>query len=120
MGSLNLSVISQVIFSDQTEKKDDSVLCDYTNPFFPGFMPLWMLTLGRLVIRDNNIIIPFQNMVISLMYVVVPVFLGILVNKLMDHFKKTKAKMMMIRTLRVFCVISIIFAITVGKILIYE
>lgn len=42
---------------------------------------MWLFTLGNTILKGTNIVIPFQNIVTSLVALVIPIGLGILIQK---------------------------------------
>lgn len=55
--------------------------CFSVSPY-PGMIPLWIFTLGQYVIDDHTqVMIPFQNIFISLASMLVPVVVGVLIQK---------------------------------------
>ncbi|XP_042216170.1 ileal sodium/bile acid cotransporter-like [Homarus americanus] len=45
-----------------------------------GMMPMWMFSLGKKMLKDANITIPFGNLALSLITLTFPILLGILIR----------------------------------------
>ena len=52
------------------------------SPAVTAMMPLWLLTLGQLMVQeDGDVQIPFIRIIISLMAIIVPLSIGILIGR---------------------------------------
>ncbi len=72
--------------------------------------PLWLYTLGRLVMDNGvRIHIPFQNILISLLCLLIPVIVGIVVR-----LKRPRAAKLITKILKPFYIAFIIFMFTFG------
>ncbi|XP_068251012.1 sodium-dependent organic anion transporter-like [Palaemon carinicauda] len=75
-----------------------------------GMMPLWMFTLGKSLLEDNdNLQIPFMNLVFSLIGLTIPVGLGILLKHKRPQWA-TKAQ----KIIKPFTLIVILFFMIIG------
>ena len=73
-------------------------------------IPFWIYTLGRLFLLEHGIRIPYQNIVISLVAVLLPIGLGLLIQ-----LKKPKAAQFIVKkVLRVWFIVIILFMFTFG------
>lgn len=73
-------------------------------------IPLWLFTLGQHIMEGGtHVKIPFENIIISLISVLVPVAIGILIQK-----KWIKGAKFIIRCLRPFYIVLILFMFTIG------
>lgn len=80
-----------------------------------GTIPLWLFTLGKNIIKGTTINIPFQNIALSLVSMVVPVGIGLLVQRYLP-----KVAAMGRRILAPVCIIMILIIIILGSIAYYE
>ena len=77
---------------------------------FTGMIPLWLFTLGQhFMPKDSNINIPYQNIFISLVGILIPVGIGIIIQK-----KKPDWARKIIKLLRPFLIIFLVFMFTFG------
>ena len=79
---------------------------------FSGLIPFWLFTLGRVILTENassQIRIPYANIIYSLLAILVPVGIGILIQR----FKPSWAKKILM-TLRPVFLFFIIFIFTFG------
>ncbi|XP_064082344.1 sodium/bile acid cotransporter 5-like [Macrobrachium nipponense] len=75
-----------------------------------GMMPLWMFTLGKSLLEDNdNLQIPFANLVFSLIGLTIPVGFGILLKHKKPHWA-VKAR----KIIKPFTLIVILFFMIIG------
>ncbi|KAL5021352.1 hypothetical protein ScPMuIL_000507 [Solemya velum] len=75
-----------------------------------GMVPLWLYTLGVMVIyKDSDIHLPFENFFTSLLGLVIPVGIGILIQK-----KKKNWAKFCVKAVKPLCVIFLLFVFTVG------
>jgi len=76
-----------------------------------GAIPLWLFTLGQVVVNDDDmrITIPFANIVITLACYLIPVGAGLLIQR---YCKRLSAAI--IRSLRPIYVVFIVFMFTFG------
>lgn len=73
-------------------------------------IPLWLFTLGQHISsRDMHLRIPFQNIIFSLAAILIPVAIGILIQK-----KWVKGAKFIVRCLRPFYVLLILCMFTIG------
>lgn len=73
-------------------------------------IPLWLFTLGQHIADSSaHIKIPFENIIISLISVLVPVAIGILIQK-----KWVRGAKFIVRCLRPFYIVLILFMFTFG------
>lgn len=78
--------------------------------FIVVMIPLWLFTLGQHIAEnDTHIKIPFQNIIISLISVLVPVAIGLLIQK-----KWVKGARFIVRCLRPFYIILLLVMFTLG------
>ena len=79
--------------------------------FFSGFIPLWMFTLGRVILKQYHvdIKIPYTNILISLISLLIPVAVGIFLQKKFPNFAKRVTKI-----IRPLAFVFIIFVMTFG------
>ncbi|XP_074644860.1 ileal sodium/bile acid cotransporter-like [Tubulanus polymorphus] len=76
-----------------------------------GMIPLWMFTLGNVVIREiPNMQIPYENICITLVSIIAPVGVGVLLQKKAPKFTKKLGK-----CIRPFLIILILFMTTFGS-----
>ena len=75
-----------------------------------GMIPLWLFTLGQLLITDNaRITIPFTNIMIMLACYMIPVVIGLVIQR---YCKRLSA--VIVRSLRPIYVVFILFMFTFG------
>ncbi|KAL5021506.1 hypothetical protein ScPMuIL_000661 [Solemya velum] len=75
-----------------------------------GMLPLWLYTLGVMVIyEDSDIHLPFQNLLTSLLILILPVAIGILLQK-----KREKWAKIYVKAMTPLLVIFVLFVFTVG------
>lgn len=73
-------------------------------------IPFWLFTLGQLISsRNMHLRIPFQNIILSLAAILIPVAIGILIQK-----KWIKGAKFIVRCLRPFYVLLILCMFTIG------
>lgn len=48
---------------------------------FAGTIPLWLFTLGHTILKDTDIVIPYSNIMISLISLVIPIGIGLLIQR---------------------------------------
>jgi len=73
-------------------------------------IPLYLFTIGRLIIEENaKIKIPFQNILYSLLSVLVPIAVGLIIQK-----KLPKVARIIVLCLRPFYIILILCLFTIG------
>jgi len=73
-------------------------------------IPLWLFTLGRLVISDSvRITIPYMNIMIMLACIMIPVITGLLIQR---YFKRASA--FIVRLLRPLYIVFIVLMFTFG------
>lgn len=73
-------------------------------------MPLWLFLLGRFFIDTSQVTIPYKNIALSLLFILIPCLLGILLT----HFKpKLSAKLSKIN--KVFIAIFIVVIMSYGS-----
>lgn len=73
-------------------------------------IPLWLFTLGQFISsRNMHMKIPFQNIIISLAAILIPVAIGILIQK-----KWIKGAKFIVRCLRPFYILLILCMFTIG------
>ena len=80
------------------------------NLTFAGMMPLWLFSLGRFFLDFDRIKLPYENMAISLLSIVVPVILGLILRRW-----KPRIATIVSRILRPFAALFILFIITFGS-----
>ncbi|XP_074657774.1 ileal sodium/bile acid cotransporter-like [Tubulanus polymorphus] len=77
-----------------------------------GTIPLWMFTVGRLIIEDipnKQMKIPYKNIFITLVMIVIPVGIGLLLQK-----KAPKWTKMLSKCMRPFLIVLILFIASFG------
>ncbi|RWS00186.1 P3 protein-like protein, partial [Dinothrombium tinctorium] len=65
---------------------DGDVNLSVTMTFFStvaalGMMPLWLFLLGKKVVDNPNFVIPYLNMIISLLALTIPIVIGLLIQR---------------------------------------
>lgn len=80
-----------------------------------GTIPLWLFTVGKTIIRGTSITIPFENIALSLVAMVVPVAIGLLIQRYLPKVAATGR-----RILAPVCIIMIIIIIILGSIAYWE
>ncbi|XP_067943391.1 sodium-dependent organic anion transporter-like [Watersipora subatra] len=53
-----------------------------------GFLPVWMYTLGQYILKDSGISLPFIGIVQTLALLVVPLTIGVLINRFLPKVAK--------------------------------
>lgn len=76
---------------------------------FTGLLPMWLFTLGKVVYDEGNVTIPFQNIFFSLLGIIIPVTVGLLLQR-----KYPKAAKMCVNAVKYIVFIFIVFVLTVG------
>lgn len=71
-------------------------------------MPLWLLTVGRMLV-DDTVEIPFQNIMISLASLVLPLLAGMCIRRWLPRVAKVVAK-----CVKVGALIFVVFVLTFG------
>lgn len=76
-----------------------------------GLIPLWMFTLGRLIFAraHEHVKIPYGNIFLSLISILIPVAIGVLIQR-----KKPNWAKYVIKLIRPIAIIFIIFMFTLG------
>ncbi|CAH1773363.1 unnamed protein product [Owenia fusiformis] len=74
-----------------------------------GMMPLWLFALARFYV-SNNVVIPFENIVISLVSIIIPVTIGMVVRKYKENIALKISKI-----IKPFAVLFIIFIAGFGS-----
>ena len=75
-----------------------------------GMIPLWLFTLGRVLISDDvRITIPFMNIMIMLACYMIPVVIGLLIQR---YFQRVSA--VIVRLLRPVYIVFIVLMFTFG------
>ncbi|XP_059164949.1 ileal sodium/bile acid cotransporter-like isoform X2 [Physella acuta] len=74
-----------------------------------GLLPMWLFTLGKVVYDEGNVTIPFQNIFFSLLGIIIPVTVGLLLQR-----KCPKAAKMCVNAVKYIVFIFIVFVLTVG------
>ncbi|RWS08981.1 P3 protein-like protein [Dinothrombium tinctorium] len=74
-----------------------------------GMMPLWLFLVGGYVTDDPNFVVPYQNMIISLLGLTIPIAIGLLIQRYKPNLAEISKKI-----LRPFTVILLIIVITGG------
>lgn len=92
-GSLNLSI----------------TMTFFSNLFAFATMPLWLFTLGRVIFNDSNITIPYTNIVVYVVALVLPVGIGVLIQLYLPRLAAICRKI-----LGPFSVAMIIFIVVFG------
>jgi hypothetical protein len=80
--------------------------------FFLGMIPLWMFTLGKLLLDKlglGNVTIPFENIILSLVMVIVPISIGLIIK-----YKKPNVAKKIAKLIRPFMIIFLIFMFSFG------
>ena len=72
-------------------------------------IPFWLFTLGQVFLEGTDIQIPFTNIIISLISILVPVAIGILIQK-----KRPRVAKIILKLLAPVFVVLILFFFTVG------
>lgn len=77
---------------------------------FAGFLPLWLYTLGQEFLQENdNISVPFLNIFTTLLYLIIPLLVGLFIK-----VKLPKVKRVVLKIITPFTVIAIVLLLTVG------
>ena len=76
---------------------------------FPGMIPLWLFTLGRLIYEEGDIVIPFQNIIFSLVGALTPVVIGLFLQR-----KFPRVAQRFVKLAKYVMAIFIVFCLTVG------
>ncbi|KAG8200728.1 hypothetical protein JTE90_022337 [Oedothorax gibbosus] len=76
-----------------------------------GTLPMWLFTLGKTILKGTNIVIPFQNILTSLAALIIPIGLGILIQK---RFPRVAARAKLI--LAPVCIILLISIIVMASV----
>ncbi|XP_064618751.1 uncharacterized protein LOC135482553 [Lineus longissimus] len=77
-----------------------------------GMLPLWMFTLGELLLAElgmGDVTIPYENIIISLVMVIIPVGIGLIIKRYRPLWAKKIAKI-----IRPFMIIFLLFMFTFG------
>uniref|UniRef100_A0A0B7AEI0 Uncharacterized protein n=2 Tax=Arion vulgaris TaxID=1028688 RepID=A0A0B7AEI0_9EUPU len=74
-----------------------------------GLLPMWLFTLGRVVYKEANVRIPFQNIFFSLLGIVVPIIVGLFLQR-----KFPKIASCFVKAVKYIMILFIIFVMTVG------
>lgn len=69
-----------------------------------------MYTLGRYIIGDDSITLPVVNMVTTLLYITVPVGIGLVINRFLPKVKKV-----ILKAQKPVIAVTVLFAIIMGK-----
>ena len=69
-----------------------------------------MYTLGKYIIGDDSITLPIANMASTLAYIVVPVCIGLLINRFLPKVKKV-----ILKAQKPVIAVTVLFAIIMGK-----
>ena len=72
-------------------------------------VPLWIFTLGQLLYSHTSITVPYQNILYSLLGLIIPVGLGLLIKH-----KRPRWAAVMVTVSKVLMVIFLLFVLTVG------
>ena len=92
---------------------NSSLIClfmDMILPFSLGMIPLWLFTLGQTFLdQEANIRIPFENILGTLALIILPVGLGIFIQK-----KRPKVAKLISKVLKPVFALFIIFLFTFG------
>ncbi|CAM1320564.1 Uncharacterised protein g7518 [Pycnogonum litorale] len=59
-----------------------------------GMMPLWMLTLGRTLFAENNVKVPYKNLLLSLIALIIPIGIGLLIKRFKPRIAEILSKML--------------------------
>lgn len=70
---------------------------------------MWLFTLGRIVYSEARVKIPYQNIFLSLVGIIVPVVVGLVLQK-----KFPKVASFFIRAVKYIVIVFILFVLTVG------
>ena len=71
---------------------------------------MWMYTLGVYIIGDDDIVLPFSDMALTLTYIIVPVGVGLVINKFLPKVGKVILKLQ-----KWMIAVTICFVISMGK-----
>ncbi|KAG1699303.1 Ileal sodium/bile acid cotransporter [Nymphon striatum] len=74
-----------------------------------GMMPLWLFTLGKIIFDENDIAIPFTNIITILIALIVPVVIGVLIKRFWPRIASVLKKL-----LAPFCILLIIYIVCFG------
>ena len=74
-----------------------------------GMVPLWIFTLGRLLYSHTSITVPYQNILYSLVGLIIAVGLGLLIKH-----KRPRWAAVMVTISKVLMVVFLLFVLTVG------
>ncbi|KAK7474824.1 hypothetical protein BaRGS_00033896 [Batillaria attramentaria] len=77
--------------------------------FLGGMIPLWLFTLGRKLYSDSSIQVPYQNIIFSLLGLIIPVCIGLVVQ----HRRPAWAKVL-VKVSKGIMVVFLLFVLTVG------
>ncbi|KAB7497909.1 Solute carrier family 10 member 6 [Armadillidium nasatum] len=89
---------------------DLSIMMTFASTAFAlGTVPLWLLTLGKVIIKEANFVIPYLNVFLGILIMVIPSIIGIIIQL---KFKRlTKLMNILLTPLSVF---NILFIVTFG------
>ncbi|GFY59111.1 hypothetical protein TNIN_218261 [Trichonephila inaurata madagascariensis] len=76
-----------------------------------GTIPFWLFTLGKTILEGTNIVVPFQNIIISLVSLIIPIGIGVLIQR---RFPKVAARSR--RILAPVCIILLICIVILASI----
>ncbi|XP_013397631.1 ileal sodium/bile acid cotransporter-like [Lingula anatina] len=74
-----------------------------------AMIPFWMFTLGQTLLHGHEVTIPFVNIVQALAYIIIPVVIGMAIK-----YKSDRAAKIILKVIKPFSVICIIFLFTAG------
>ena len=71
---------------------------------------MWMYTLGVYIIDDDHIVPPFSDMALTLAYIIVPIGIGLAINKFIPKVGRA-----ILKPQKLVLVFTILFVIILGK-----
>lgn len=74
-----------------------------------GLLPMWLFTLGKVVYDQGNVQIPYENIFFSLLGIIVPVLIGLFLQR-----KFPKVAKMWLNAVKYIVFVFIVFVLTVG------
>ncbi|CAL1544816.1 unnamed protein product [Lymnaea stagnalis] len=74
-----------------------------------GLLPMWLFTLGKVVYNQGNVQIPYENIFFSLLGIIVPVLIGLFLQR-----KFPKVAKMWLSAVKYIVFVFIVFVLTVG------
>lgn len=63
--------------------------------FISGTLPLWLFTLGQTILKDTNIVVPYRNVMLSLVGLVIPLSIGLLIQRFLPKIAARSKKLLL-------------------------